>query len=112
MIQRFPTHFGRFDKDPQVLDELRLAGKFVDRSRANIVLKLFVQGSQSAFIGIEIEIGHEQIYRLPSFGSPEGSFVRKLAEKRRRGARFPNFFCCIYNRLLKLFSVQTKTDAS
>jgi hypothetical protein len=60
MIQGLAPHFGCPDEDPQVFDQLGLAGKFFDGRRANIILKFFVCGSQSAFIiaEIEIRIGH------------------------------------------------------
>ena len=60
MIQGLSPHFGCLDEDPQIFDQLGLAGKFFDDSWPDIVLKLFVCGSQSAFIIVEIEIriGH------------------------------------------------------
>ena len=45
MIQGLASHFGRPDKDQQVFDQLRLTGEFFDGGRADIVLKLFIQGS-------------------------------------------------------------------
>jgi hypothetical protein len=60
MIQGLSPHFGCLDEYPQIFDQLGLAGKFFDGGRADIILKLFVCRSQSAFIiaEIEIRIGH------------------------------------------------------
>src|SRR4051812_3854729 len=64
MIEGFPPHFGRLDKNFQVVDQLWLTGKFFDGRRTNIILKLLVRRGQRVFVIIEVEIGHKQIYRV------------------------------------------------
>src|SRR5579863_5975684 len=72
MIEGLTPHFCRPDKDQQVLDQLRLTGKFRNDGRPDVILKLFVQRSQIILIAIEIEIGHEQIYRIAAKLSGSG----------------------------------------
>jgi len=58
MIQCLTPDFGRFDKDDQVLDQLRLAGEIINFTGTYRILKLFIRRGQISGIGMQVGVGH------------------------------------------------------
>jgi len=58
MIKRLAPHPGRLDKDLEVFYQLRLAGKFLDGRRPDIILKLLIRRAQGILVRIEVDIWH------------------------------------------------------
>ena len=67
MIKRFPSKFGSFDENGNIVDDLSLTTKFTDIPRPDIIFKFFIGRLLKFSSCILTGIGHNGIVKLINY---------------------------------------------